>query len=131
MAVVGVRVQGLAELEKAFKLAGPVANKGLRLALREVAEPVRRDAEALARGRITRIGVPWSQMRVGVTQRFVYVAPKQRGVKSRTDRRFRRPNFFDLLMGRSLEPALERNTALIETGLGHALDTVGRAWESV
>lgn len=126
-----VRVQGLRELEKAFKLAGPASNRELRKALRAVGEPVKRDAEQLARANIRRIGVPWSQMRVGVTLKEVYVAPKQRGVKSRTDRRYRRPNLFDLLMGRSLEPALERNIGLVEARVDHALATVGRQWESV
>lgn len=126
-----VRVQGLRELEKAFKLAGPASSRELRVALRSVAEPVKRDAEQLARANIRRIGVPWSQMRVGVTLKEVYVAPKQRGVKSRTDRRYRRPNLFDLLMGRALEPALERNIGLVEARVDQALATVGREWESV
>lgn len=126
-----VRVKGLAELEKAFKLAGPASNRELRKALRMVAEPVRRDAEALARANIRRIGVPWSQMRAGVTQKMIYVAPKQRGVKSRTDRRFRRPNLFDLLMGRSLEPALDRNIGLVEASVEEALAVVGREWETI
>lgn len=126
-----IAVRGLTELQRAFKVAAPEAQRELRKALRLVAEPVKNDAEQLARSNISRIGVPWSQMRVGVTQKVVYVAPKQRGVKSRTDRRFRRPNFFDLLMGRSLEPALERNEARVEAAVQVALDTVGRKWEAV
>lgn len=131
MADATIEVRGLRELQRAFKVAAPVAQKELRKALRTVAEPVRHDAEELARANIPRIGVPWAQMRTGVTQRVVYVAPKQRGVKSRIDRRYRRPNFFDLLMGRALEPALERNVVLVEAGVQAALDTVGKAWEVV
>lgn len=126
-----IEVRGLTDLQRAFKVAAPMAQRELRKALRQVAEPVKRDAEQLARANISRIGQPWSQMRVGITQKVVYVAPKQRGVKSRTDRRFRRPNLFELLMGRSLEPALQQNEARVEASVQVALDTVGRAWESV
>lgn len=124
-------VRGLTELQRAFKVAAPAAQRELRTALRAVAEPIRQDAEELARANITRIGRPWSQMRTGVTQKVVYVAPKQRGVKSRTDRRFRRSNFFDLLMGRSLEPALQRNEARVEAAVQVVFDTVGKTWEAV
>lgn len=125
-----VAIYGLRELQRAFKLVGPLAQKELRGALRALGEPVAHDAEQLARANIRRIGRPWSEMRVGVTQTLVYVAPRQRGVKSRTDRRFRRPNLFDLLMGRSMEPALERNEARVEAGVAVILDTVGKAWEA-
>jgi hypothetical protein len=126
-----IHVRGLRDLQRAFALADKTAQKELRTALRDVAEPVRADAEQLARSRITRIGEPWSQMRVGVTQSLVYIAPKQKGKRSRANRALRRPNLFDLLMGRAMEPALERNEAKIEQGIGHVLDTVGRRWESV
>lgn len=124
-----VAVRGLTDLERAFKLAGPVASRELRKELRGLTEPVRRDAEQLARANITRIGRPWSEMRVGVTQKVVYVAPKQRGTQARRNPRLRRRNLFDLLMGRSMEPALQRNEALIEAGAQKVLDTVGKAWE--
>lgn len=126
-----VTVSGLSDLQRAFTAIAPTVEADLRAALRALAEPVARDAEALARANIRRIGEPWSQMRVGVTTSMVYVAPKQRGVKSRTDRRLRRPNLFDLLMGRSLEPALERNTAQIEAGVGRVLDGAVKAWEAL
>jgi len=72
--------------------------------------------------------VPWSRMRVGVTQREVYVAPVKRGQKGK-DQRLRRPNLFDLLMGRSLEPALEQNIRQVGAGMERLLDEVGAAWE--
>lgn len=124
-------VRGLTDLQRAFKVAAPETQKELRKALRLVAEPVRKDAEQLATANIRRIGRPWAQMRTGVTQKVVYVAPKQRGVKSHTDRRYRRPNFFDLLMGRALEPALERNEARVELAVEAALSIVGQKWEQI
>lgn len=126
-----IYVKGLRDLERAFKLAGPAANKELRQALTELGEPIRRDAERLARTGIRNIGEPWSQMRTGVTQKAVYVAPRQRGGKSRANRALRRPNLFDLLMGRSLEPALEKNLNLIQIRVDNALQTVGKEWERV
>lgn len=126
-----VHVRGLRELEKAFKLAGPAANRELRRALREVGEPIAHDAEDLAKANIRNIGDKWARMRVGVTQRVVYVAPRERGRASRANRALRRPNLFDLMMGRSMEPALERNLPFVEANVEHALGTVGREWERV
>lgn len=131
MSDVEIRVRGFRELQRALKRAPRDLRLEIRHTLRDVAEPVRLDAERLARENIRRIGVPWSQMRTGVTQKVVYIAPKQRGVKSRTDRRLRRPNLADLLMGRAMEPAGVRNEALVEARLEVALDIVGQRWETV
>jgi hypothetical protein len=64
----------------------------------------------------------WSRMRVGVTRNLVYVAPRQKGTRGRGPRR--RPKFADLLMGRAMEPALERNTPGIERHFDQLLDQV-------
>ena len=123
-----VKVRGLRELDAAFRLADKTLDRELRTALREAAEPVRQDAEALARANISHIGIAWPQMRVGVTTRLVYVAPKQRSRSGNP--RLKRPNLATLLLGRSMEPALERNVGQVEARVGVALDTVGRAWEA-
>lgn len=123
-----IRVEGLRELQRAFKRADGTLQKDFRASLRVAAEPVRASAETLAVENIRRIGVPWSRMRVGVTQREVYVAPRQRGQKGK-DRRLRRPNLFDLLMGRALEPALDQNIGKVEVAMERLLDTVGDSWE--
>jgi hypothetical protein len=52
-------------------------------------------------------------MRVGVTQRLVYVAPKERGVKGRGDLQRRRPKFADLMQARAMQPALTQNSAFV------------------
>lgn len=124
-----VRVTGLRDLQRAFALVGPAAKKELRAALKEIGEPIARDAESLATARISRIGQAWPQMRVGVTQNLVYVAPKQRGRLSRQNPARRRPNLFDLLMGRAMEPALDQNIPGAEAAVGRALDRVGSQWE--
>lgn len=124
-----VRVEGFRDLQRAFKLADASARKALRAVLKEIGEPIARDAETLATARISRIGKPWSQMRVGLTTTLVYVAPKQRGRLSKQNPARRRPNLFDLLMGRAMEPALDQNIPGVEAAVGRALDRVGSAWE--
>jgi len=62
-----VRIEGLRELERAFKLYGKGMEKGVREALEAGAETVRPDAQTLAIS-IPRMTSPWSLMRVGVTR---------------------------------------------------------------
>jgi hypothetical protein len=121
-----IRVEGLRELHRAFRLAEGKLDRELRGELREAAEPVRRDAERLAVAGIPRLGLPWSRMRVGVTQTAVYVAPKQKG----RNRAHRRPNLADLLLGRSMIPALERNEDQIVREVDQLLGRVERAWDN-
>lgn len=130
-----IRVRGLRDLQRAFALADKRLAKDLRVRLAEAAEPVRYDASQLAGKRIRNLLSPtaevdWSAMRVGVTRSVVYVAPVERGRRSRANRRIRRPNLATLLMGRAMEPALQRNLGTVETAVGRALDTVGQAWEA-
>jgi hypothetical protein len=126
-----VRVKGLRELQRAFSVADKKLAKELRSRLRDVAEPVRADAERLAVQEIRNIGIPWSRMRVGITRSLVYVAPVERGVKSKGRASRRRPNLADLLMGRAMSPALEANEGRVLHELEDVLDDVGRAWERV
>ena len=120
-----VRVEGLRDLNRAFSRADRKLQTELRTTLREVAEPVRADAERLAKSGIPRIGVPWSQMRVGVTAHSVYIAPKRRGGKGAR----RRPNLAGLLLGRSMLPAIDKNRPQVVRGIERMLDEVGRTWE--
>lgn len=123
-----VRVEGLAELNRAFALADRKLRTEKNQQLRELAEPVRSDAERLAAASIARIGIPWSRMRVGVTRTSVYVAPRQRG--SRLRERKRR-NLAGLLLDRAMLPALQVNQPQIVAGVDHWLGEVGKAWERV
>lgn len=123
-----IRVEGLAGLQRAFKAADVLEQRELRKTLRAVAEPVRVQAEQLAVENIRRIGVPWSRMRIGVTNTSVYLAPRQRGQKGR-DQRLRRPNLRGLLLRRSMEPAFDENRPRIIAGVTTMLNTVGKQWE--
>lgn len=122
-----VYIKGMRELSAAFARAGKEAQKELRDELAKVAEPIRRDAEQNARAEIARIGPKWSAMRVGVTRRVVYVAPKARGVGRGVGGR-RRPNLAPLLMERAMRPALERNRFEVAEAADRALGRVGKDW---
>lgn len=126
-----VQVTGLRELERAFRRADRALAGDLKDALQEAAAPVRRDAQALASSEISRVkpGDPWAGMRIGIGRSIVYVAPAERGVKSRGDERKRRPKFGTKLMDEAMEPALERNRTVVETRLDRMLDEVANVWE--
>lgn len=115
------RVRGLTELVRTFDKFGPRLKKAMRAELAEVAEPVRETAEGLAARSIRNIGPRWSQMRVGVTTRSVYIAPK-----TRTRRTFKRPNFASLLLERAMWPALQGKGNEIRTRVEHLFDRLSR-----
>lgn len=121
-----VRVEGLRELSRAFALADKAERRMFRQSLRDVAEPVRADAEALAVSRISRIGLPWSRMRVGVTRTSVYVAPRERGTRTPTRSR---PKLASLLMDRAMQPALDAHVEEVEEATDRMLGDVARLWE--
>jgi len=115
MPYTGMRIKGAAELERAFLQLRKEVLSELRPALREIAEVVRDDATFPAQDQIRNIGPVWSQMRIGVTLRAVYVAPKARRRGGSP-----RPNLGGLLMDRALQPALDRNVENVM----HRLDEV-------
>jgi hypothetical protein len=119
-----VRVENLRDLQAGLAKLERETRLGFRHGLREVVEPVRTGAEQLAMQNIRRMphSPQWSRMRIGVTRNLVYVAPRQRGVKTRGRHNFGRPNLGDLLMERAMEPALEQHAAEVEARLGELLD---------
>lgn len=117
-------VHGLADLQRALAKAEREVRLGVRKELRQVAEPVRAEAQQLAAGTIRNIGPAWPRMRVGVTRNLVYVAPRQRSRTSRTNPRVRRPNLAGLLMDQAMQPALDRNQTRVERELEQMLDQV-------
>lgn len=119
-------------MQRAFRVADKTLSRELRKGLRDSAEPVRSDAEMLAGTRISNMGAPasadaqdWRRMRVGVTRTSVYVAPRSRASSGSRKRR----NLFDLMTGRSLEPALDANVDEVTRRLDDVLGTVGAAWD--
>lgn len=124
-----VKVEGLRDLQRAFKAADAKLERELDTTLLRVAEPVRGDAERFALSEIRRIGIPWSRMRIGVTTSSVYVAPVERGRLSRRNKALARPKFAPLLLTQEVR-ALERNRGRIIDGVEDLLARVGRKWET-
>jgi len=123
-------VRGLADLNRAFIRAGKQTRHEIRFEMAALAEPVRQTAQVLAVEKIRRMkfSPEWAEMRTGVTQRLVYVAPVKRGVKTRGRGGLRRPNLAELLIGRALDPALALNRPLIEAGIERMLDRISNSW---
>jgi hypothetical protein len=126
-----VSITGLRELERAFRRTDRARAGDLKDALEEAAAPVRRDAQALAVSEISHVrpGDPWAGMRIGTGRSIVYVAPIERGAKSRGDERKRRPKFGTKLMDEAMEPALARNRTVVEARLDKMLDELAAVWE--
>lgn len=116
-----VRVKGLAELNRALKKMEGDLPREVRKTLIEVAEPVKRQAENLAASHIKYITDRWAQMRVGVTTRSVYIAPKARRRGGSP-----RPNFGAMLMNEAMIPALAQTQALVVHSMDQMLDSLGR-----
>ena len=118
-------LKGQAELVRAFSRAGKDTKKYIRHELAVVAEPVAHDAENLAKENIRRIGPRWWKMRVGVTQKSVYVVPAQSGGRGPSSRR--RPNFADIMQP-LMDEALHDNEGRIEEAVNLALEHIEEEW---
>jgi hypothetical protein len=126
-----VEVIGLAELRRACQVAGNQMGRDMNDALKSAGEPVRTDAQSLAVANIAKVGIPWSRMRLGIQRHSVYVAPVERGVKSRTRPGKRRPRFKTKLLDEAMAPALERNSDRVAQEFRDAVRDMGRAWARV
>lgn len=125
-----IRIQGLGELQRAFRVASVAMSKSINEVLDATADPVRFQAQELAVARIPRIGLPWSRMRVGVTRHTAYVAPVERGLKRGFARR-QRPNLKPLLLERALLPAFDQNRERIAQDFEEAMADMAKAWAKV
>ena len=63
-----IRVTGLVQFHRALKTADKETRLGIRKVERQVAEPVKAEAEQLAVREISHIGRQWYRMRIGLTQ---------------------------------------------------------------
>ncbi len=123
----GITVDGWRELQRDFAKADKDSQKEMKALVRQVAEPVKADAQGFAAERIPTVTLPWATMRVGVTQKLVYVAPKQRGARGVTNPK-RRPKFGTLLAVRAMQPAATKNQPLLEARTAHLFDEIARRW---
>ena len=110
-----VRVRGLAELNRDFRRFSGDISTQLVDGLKEAAEDVRTDAEQLALGRIRNMprSPRWAGMKINVARgnAAVRMYPKAR---SRRRPGGGRSNLANLLLDRSMDPALEQNAAGVE-----------------
>ncbi len=131
-----VLVVNLDLIHKQLRALGPAVDKAARAGMTEGAEPIRRDAENLARDEISGMKrakaspPPWSIQRVGQTVHEVYVAPRERGVKSKTDSSRRRPNFVGVMFGKSYDPAFEHGKPGVVAFVDKWLSTVSGEFNS-
>lgn len=128
-ATTGVRVKGYKDLSKAFTKADRAIKGEMEDALEDVAEPIRRGAEALAVTQVRNIGPRWGLMRTRVIRSGIYVAPRERGRRSRREAGRRRPNLAGLLMDRAMQPALDANVTEVEHRFDDALARIERIWD--
>ncbi len=129
-----VLVANLPEIERSLVRSGPLVYKAMKAGMTEGAEPIRKEATDLAESEISgmrrakRQPPPWSIQRTGQTVHEVYIAPKERGVKSRTDRSRRRPNFVGVMFGKSYNPAFEHGKpgviAFVDSWLDRAIKEI-------
>jgi hypothetical protein len=129
-----IRVEGLADLQRAFRLADKALGKGVREALEAAGDPVRFEAEQLASTNpsgMVRNQIAWEKMRVGITKSTVYVAPVERGVKSKGREKRRRENLKTELLDRALDPALAHNVGRVEHEVIDTLEDLAKAWARV
>lgn len=124
-------LDGWRELNRLFAKSGPEANKEMKALVRQMAEPVQAEAEGLARSSFRKpVGHDWDQMRIGVTQKVVYVSPRKRGVKHPDDPRAR-PKFGTLMERRVFAPTAEHQQPFMERRTEALFDEFARRWNTV
>jgi hypothetical protein len=115
-------VENYTTLMRLFAKTDRETRLAFRADLRAVAAPVQADARTLALARVPRMprSPKWAEMRTGITQKLVYVVPRQKGVRGRGPKA--RPKLAKLMLDRAMNPALERNRGRIEARFGQTLD---------
>lgn len=128
-----VRVQGLNELVRAFRVANKEVARDVRTAIEQAGEPIRQHAQQLVRMNISgmaRSRIPWWTIRAGVERNTIgYIVPAQRGARGVDNRRKRR-NLATLIAAQE-EAALNANVHRVEEEFNEALEEVARAWSRV
>lgn len=127
-----IRVENYREVLRAFGRAEKTLERGFKKSLREAADPIREDVERRAgSGVIENLhsGDRWTDMRIGVTRSFVYVAPRERGRRTRSRPAVARPNLKPLLLERAFAPALRENRDQVIENVEGVLFAMGRAWD--
>ncbi len=120
------RVDGLRELLRVTDALPKDVKREVRSELRQVAEPVRDAATALF---LSRVSSDTRKTRYGISVRkagTISVEQRKKGTSHRLSAK--RPKFTDLVMERSLSPAVERNEGEVLAGFNRVLDHLERKW---
>ena len=112
-----VQVEGLREVNRAFRKIDRSLAKEVKDALKKAGEPVRVKAEQEALGNISSIGPVWSRMKLGSRSDGVYIAlqARRRGGSGRA-------NLGRLLLSQAIYPAIEDKQDEVEREVEKALD---------
>jgi hypothetical protein len=111
-----LKIKGQAELERAFLQLRRDVLVELKPAILEIANLVREDAQGRAGSEIANIGSKWQQMRVGVTIKGAYVAPRARNRGGS-----KRPNLAGELKD-AMEEALEAKRSILDRRMNELVD---------
>lgn len=128
-----IRVENYKNVLEAFGAASKTIERGFMGSLREAAEPIREDAERRAgSGEIDNLadGDPWTLMRIGVTRSMVYVAPRERGRRTRGNPALERPNLKPLLLDRAMEPAIDAHRDHVRANIEDLLGYMARTFDA-
>jgi hypothetical protein len=129
-----VLVAGFRELNADLKATNPAMLKAMRTGLTLAMQPIKRDADRFSVERLSgmkrakRKPPPWSLQKIGETTREVYMVPTEKGARARRDSKLRRPNFANLMLGKSYDPALEQNRVQVANTVDHVIGTVTRTF---
>lgn len=128
-----IRVENYKNVLKAFGAASKTVERGFLGSLKEAVEPIREDAERLAGSTIANLHSddPWTLMRIGATRSVVYVAPRERGRRTRGNPAIGRPNLKPLLLERAMEPALDANRDTVIANIEDLLGYMARTFDNV
>lgn len=130
----GIRVRGLTELVKTFKVMPIHLAEQFVDELEEAVNPVKLAAQAKAPTSMSGMGRPtpsnraWSMMRVGVAKRIpahVWVAPALRS-GARKQSQVQKDRFADRMQRLALDPALRENEDKVLEKIDDLLDRIGR-----
>jgi len=124
MAQNALSVKGLRDMNRALARAGKEARAESREIMRDIARPAASHVEQLAVTNIRNIGRRWPLTRIGMTQKSIYIVPKERGRLSKADPRRRRPNLRRLLASRAYDPARSTYAPKFKQEFEHAFDRI-------
>ena len=126
-----VVVSGLAQIQRDLAKSGPAVSKAMREGMREAAAPVAELAKDFSLSRIRRMkrSPQLANTRTGVTQKAVYIVPKERGVRpGGMDSRRRGGSIKGggllSLMGRTFDDALDAGAPIVVGRVSHLLGKV-------